>query len=355
MEGKRTNIFLSSTQGDTILNDFDDSNCLICIANNFKLGNSIVNCQISGEKKRISIKSSNNLNQYICDNKEKTAKNFALMAELLYHSSKTIVEKFNSLEEKARESARNEIDSFKHNIEHINSEAIYEFYSFIPQDRFVKRYKELQEIVKKSLGKDLNGAVNLITRLVRYNLNIKTELSIISKLNCVGSTPNFSKANPRDAIMTNIYMLYPDFKKRNIFVDVSEYRDWFDIDFEALQVATFYIIENASKYSCENSNFNISFCQEKTTLSIYFKMYSLFIDEDDGYLIFDEGYKGREALQSGKSGKGIGLFRAKRLIKFCKGELILKPGSSKIPEKDGLHYSDNTFIIELPLLPEKDI
>ena len=351
MEQRRTDIFLSSPDGDTIINDFRDARCLRCISENSKLGQKKIDCPIYSVSKRICLKNTDSGNLYVCDNKEKSSKNFDNMVELLYHSSKSLASKYVLLKAQARESARNEIDTFKHNIEHINSDAINEFYSFIPQDIFVKNFRKLQDSVRQALFNDKDGAVNLIVRLARYNLNIKTELSIISKLDSAGSSPNFSKANPRDSIMTNVYMLYPDFKSRDIYVNVSEYRERFDIDFEALQVATYYIIENASKYAHDNSILNIEFENNKTTLTISFSMYSLFIGQEEEKLIFDEGFKGAEAIETGRSGKGIGLFRAKRLISFCKGELFLNPGNENSPEEDGLHYANNTFIIELPFNP----
>lgn len=324
---RKTNVFLSSDTGETIINDFPDDNCLSCIKENYSCGKTMIVCPLSSVKKRISLKFSEIGNLYVCDDKENLTKNFNTMVDLIFHCSKTLSSKYLSLKSQARESARNEIDTFKHNIEHINSDSINEFYSFIPQENFVKNFRKLKESVSEALDKDSSGAVDLIARLARYNLNIKTELSIISKLDSAGSTPNFLKANPRDAIMINIYMLYPDFKSRGVYVDVSEYREQFDIDFEALQVATYYIIENASKYTHDNSELTVSFTRKPDSLTISFSMYSLYIDEMDETLIFDEGFKGKMAQKTRKSGKGIGLYRAKRLMEFCKGRLYVDPGT----------------------------
>lgn len=351
MEQKRTNIFFSSSSGETIINDFEDENCLFCISQNSKKGKGLIDCSIHNCKKRIYIRSSKSGNLYVCDDKEKSYKNFISLVELIYHSAKNLLEKYKQIKCSARESARNEIDIFKHNIEHINSDAINEFYSFIPQETFVKNFRKLQELVRNELQNNKDAAVDLITRLARYNLNIKTELSIISKLYNIGSSPNFSKANPRDAIMTNIYMLYPDFKNKHVYVDVDEFWDWLEIDFEALQVASYYIIENASKYTSEKSKLRVSFSYpDNETLNIVFSMNSLYINEAERPLIFDEGFKGEQAIKTGRSGKGIGLYRAKRLIIYCHGEFIINAGEEKF-QKDGFSYADNIFIIRLPKYP----
>ncbi len=353
MEPHRTNVFLSSSSGETIINELPNEHCLLCISSNQRSNTSSILCPIDNCRKRIAVKSSSIGNLYICDDKEKSAKNFNSLVELLYHSSKTVIDKHILAKKQAIEATRNEIDSFKHNIEHINSDAINEFYSFIPQDTFVKNYRKLQESVDEALRKDKKGGIDLITRLARYNLNIKTELSIITKLSSEGGKPNFSRANPRDAIMTNVYMLYPDFRAKDVYVDVAEYRERFDIDFEALQVASYYIIENAAKYTCDKSRFDIVFTKVKDILRIEFKMYSLFIEPVDIPLIFDEGFKGEIAKESGLTGKGIGLYRAKRLISFCKGSLMVEASKDFEVELDGYSYANNSFVIELPLYPDK--
>lgn len=353
MEQHKTNIFLSSSCGETIINEMQDERCLSCISSNAHSGNCAIICPIEQSKKRIALRSSSIGNLYVCDDREKSTKNFISLVELFYHSSKSICEKHSSLKKQVIEAARDEIDSFKHNIEHINSDAINEFYSYIPQDTFVKNFRRLQESVDDALRKDKKGGVDLITRLARYNLNIKTELSIITKLSSEGGAPNFSRANPRDAIMTNVYMLYPDFRAKNVFVEVNEYRERFDIDFEALQVASYYIIENAAKYTNNNSRFVISFQKQKDSLRIVFNMNSLYIEPMDIPLIFDEGFKSEIAQETGLSGKGIGLYRAKRLISFCKGSLSVEAGNDSIPESNGFCYADNSFIIDLPLYPER--
>ena len=351
MEERKTNIFLSSATGETIINELPDERCLSCISSTLRLQHSSLNCPLEKGKKRVAIKSSSLCNLYVCDDKEKSATNFNSMVELLYHSSKTVFDKHSLAKKQAIETVRNEIDSFKHNIEHINSDAINEFYSYIPQDTFVKNFRRLQESVDEALKKDKKGGVDLITRLARYNLNIKTELSIITKLSSEGGKPNFSRANPRDAIMTNVYMLYPDFRAKEVYVDVGEYRERFDIDFEAIQVATYYIIENAAKYTSDKSQFNINFVKRKDSLRIEFNMYSLYIEPADVPLIFDEGFKSEAAKETGLTGKGIGLYRAKRLVSFCKGQLSLEAGTIFDLERDGFNYANNSFVIELPLCP----
>ena len=79
-------------------------------------------------------------------------------------------------------------------------------------------------------------------------------------------------------------------------------------------------------------------------------MYSLYITEADESTIFEECFKGDQAKRTGRSGKGIGLYRSNRLIRsICHGELLLNPGPDRMKEDDGFDYANNDFIIVLPL------
>lgn len=347
MEERKTNIFIQTHDKEIVLNTLPDMSCLSCICKNINLGIKNIVCPLSSIKKRLSYKSLNQGELYICDSKEKTSANFKVLSELIEHSVPNMVSLYRKAQENSFAAVRVEIDSLKHNIEHINSDAINEFYSFIPQETFVKKYRELLESVKRAIKNDIDGAGDLVTRLARYNLNVKTELSVFSKLNNPTALPNYSLANPRDAIMTNVYMLYPDFKKKSVYVDVGEYYRRFNVDFEALQVATYYIIENAAKYTMRSSRMNISFTERLDVLVIEFAMKSLYVNEGEEELIFTEGYKGKQAQQAGKSGKGIGLNRALKLINFCKGRLTLEVGED-IQNNSGLKYASNTFRIFIP-------
>ena len=180
-------------------------------------------------------------------------------------------------------------------------------------------------------------------------MNIKTELSVVSKLNNPDGKPSFNIGNPRDAIMSSVYMLYPVFKMKKVYVKIAENWEKFDIDYDALQVASFYIIENATKYIERDSIFNIGFTRTQHSFLVEFAMSSLYIEESEEHHIFDEGYRGLQAVNASKKGKGIGLYRAKRLAHYFGGELLLEAGRKPRQGKDGLTYSDNKFIIELPV------
>lgn len=344
-----TKIYLSTHEGETIIDDFSDNNCLSCVADSVRHGSNNVICPLDSTKRRVAIYSDKKGNFYVCDNKEKTSKNFHLVVELIKHSRSTLFKKNQSIKENIQRNIRKEVDSFKHNIEHINSDAINEFYTFLPQDFISQNYRKLKEIIHEAIEADTDGAECMIVRTFKYNQNIKTELSVISILDNPKTHLTFSLINPRDAIMPNVYALNYAFEDKNVNVRVNEYRDKHKLNYEVLRVATYYIIENASKYTENNTKFDIKFERKGEILSIIFAMHSLYIADDEESLIFDEGFKGEQARKTGKSGKGLGLNRSKRLISLCGGNLFLEPGANINVGADNLEYSDNKFIVEFTL------
>lgn len=349
MVAPRTKLLITNAKGDTVINDFAENNCLNCILNIHKQGQKSAVCPIDNVRRHI-LYASDYLGQiYICDDKEKTSKNFKVLAELILHSRPALLRRYDAMETDIRRNAFKEMNDFKHNIVHLNTDAINEFYYFIEQEYLVKNYRKMRDKIGETIADKPNQAADLIAHLARYNLNIKTEISAVSKLNNPDSKPNFSPGNPRDAIMASVYTLYPLFRKRSVVVNVNEYREKFEIDYDALQVASFYIIENASKYSEKGGTLNISFTRNQHELKIEFTMNSLFLDEDEATHIFDEGFQGKQAIATERGGKGIGLYRAKRLVSFFEGDLTVNAGNDTSMGKDGFWYATNSFVIALPV------
>lgn len=349
MASPRTKILLTDEVGHTVINDFANSSCLHCIAECVKAGKRTSVCSLDGVKRHVFFSSDEKGKLYICDDKEKTAKNFQTLVELINHCRPSLVKRHTELATEIQRAAFRELDALEHNIVHINADAINEFYSFITQDTLVTNYWKLQDLIAENINTHKDDAIELIAKLARYNLNIKTELSVVSKLNNPDGKPSFNIGKPRDAIMSSVYMLYPMFKRKKVYVDVGECWDKFEIDYDALQVASFYIIENATKYTQKDSRVNIVFTRSQHTFAIDFIMRSLFVDQTEILHIFDEGFRGSQALKTKKGGKGIGLYRAKRLAHFMEGDLQFEAGVEAIIGKDGFEYADNRFRITIPV------
>lgn len=348
MHQVETRVLFVSGNGRILVDTMPDPNCRNCILKNTNQGYGSIICPLAASKQRLGHMKSGNLVLYVCDNKQKTTSNFRSMLLALQHGMKSLEELSDSLRDEVFKQVKKEIDVFKHNIEHINGDASNTFYSLVPQRTFLSNFTHSREIVLERVNSDPEFAATTLTRLARYNQNIKAEISVISKLNDPLYTPSRSSGNPRNAIMINFYMLFPDFKDKGVYVDIGEYRENHDICFEELQVATFYLIENAAKYTLPGSRLSVQFTKQRSELTICFEMTSVYVLPDEEESIFEDGYKGEMAIKSKKSGKGLGLFRARRLIHLCGGDLSFEPGESQSILND-IQYADNKFIISLPL------
>lgn len=349
MGSPKTKVFLTDADGNTVINDFLDSNCLRCIFESQKEGKRYSICPIDSIKRHVFFSSDKIGKIYVCDEKEKTSKNFQTLVGLINHSRASLIRRHTELATEIQRAAFRELDALEHNIVHINADAINEFYSFITQDTLVTNYWKLQDLISENIDSHKEDAIELIAKLARYNLSIKTELSVVSKLNNPDGKPSFNIGKPRDAIMSSVYMLYPMFKRKKVYVNVGECWDRFEIDYDALQVASFYIIENATKYTEKNSQVSIVFTRSQHQFTIDFNMRSLYVEPTEVPLIFDEGFRGNQAVRTKKGGKGIGLYRAKRLAHFIEGDLYFEAGTEAITGKDGLDYADNKFSLVIPV------
>ena len=129
----------------------------------------------------------------------------------------------------------------------------------------------------------------------------------------------------------------------------DEYYEKAVIDFESIQVALYHIVENAAKYIKPQTILKVLLSNDDKFHTIEFKMNSLHLYPDDIKQMFNEGYSGINAKKTSKAGDGIGMYRVKRLIELNKSEIHVVAGDEIVTYK-GYEYSDNSFIIKIPVV-----
>ena len=133
-------------------------------------------------------------------------------------------------------------------------------------------------------------------------------------------------------------------KKVNINIGDSDEKVW--IDFPTFSVVLGHILDNAVKYTAENSTLNISFLKTSEHVSIQISMNSILVQEEEINNIFEENYSGYWATETELNGHGIGMFYAKKLIELNKGEIIFTPGTESY-RLNGIPYAKNIITIKL--------
>ena len=344
----KTRIKMVSSDGDIVIDDFNNVDCCNCILSCCKDNDyvAVVCPKDCVSKKRLYYRKDIRGSVQICDDKEKSTSNFKLMANLVWHNLQRMTDLQKRIREQETERINSEITVFKHNVERINGESILEFESTIPTKRLRNSYKEIVKVVQEVIDLRDSAMPSFIARQALNNQRIQTEIHV-SKIigDRYDSKSTFS--NPWDAVMTNVYLLYPLAQKKSIDIVMGKYASKFNLDFNATKVASYYILDNAIKYAHNNSQIQVDFCENDASLLISFTMISPLILPEETETIFEKGYRGKNAIALKVSGSGFGLFCARKLMRCASATVTIKPGCS-LYKRNGIDYATNVFSIILP-------
>nr|DAY94798.1 MAG TPA: HATPase [Caudoviricetes sp.] len=343
------NLKIVSQQGELICDSLPYYECTHCILTNQSHGYANIKCQRDRENKRIAYHKNEHGELFACSRNAKTTKLFKDEVNSTVYCLKSLIALSGEVRQYTMAETSNRVNRIIHNLKSINAHAMQELYALVPQEQLIKNVRENSKIVESAIKKDVRQAALTFFRMAKFNLSIKAEFSIYEKLLQGGEKLKLEKRNHniRDVIMIVLYMFFNDFNEKDVYIDIEEYYEKVYVDFESVQVAIYHIIENAAKYIAPKTNANITFKIEKHTQYIIFAMTSLYINQDEEFEIFNEGYSGIVAKQLKKAGKGIGMYRAKRLIELNNGTLTVEAGEAiKI---NGIDYANNKFIIALPI------
>ena len=137
--------------------------------------------------------------------------------------------------------------------------------------------------------------------------------------------------------MADIKKIHSDYRVELNFSDSAEYESNFLVfgNVDLLYIAIKNIVENGCKYSTDNtSRVQLSFENKSTIIEV--KSKGTPIAEEEMEKIFQPFY--RSSTSEGKTGFGLGLALAKRIIGLNKGTLMVKSNEKK----------ENIFTIIIP-------
>ena len=346
---EETKIRMTTEDGDIIIDDFNSNDCVNCILNSCTNNtySSFIDCPKEITiKKRLYAKQCSNALVLICDSKEKSRNNFITMAELVCHNVKFLCSIQSRIRQGEIQRIDEEISVFKHNIETINGESIREFEATIPMKILRNSYKEIVKTVDDTIHIHGNNIPSFVARQALNNQRIQTEI-LVSRLIGNRYESKYTFSNPWDAVITNVYVLYPLAQKRSIDINLWPYQNKFHIDYNATKVASYYVLDNAVKYTKSKTNIEVKFNKNESFLTISFIMLSPLIDKEEVSLIFDKGYRGNNVRHLHTSGYGYGLYCAKQLLSNAGASIIVIPGEVECYD-NGVEYALNEFQIILP-------
>lgn len=192
--------------------------------------------------------------------------------------------------------------------------------------------------------KDLLGALINISRLESGMIELK-----------------FTEARLMDTVAAAVSRIYPVALAKNISVSVDAAEELSGVvirqDPKWLSEALLNVLENAVKYSPENTEIQIRISELVTFLRVEIEDEGIGIPKNERHRIFQRFYRGGEASVQERPGSGVGLYLTRRIVEAHGGMIRAADAVKNVRNADRSRKKQEnrggtTFIIQLP---RKDI
>jgi hypothetical protein len=276
----------------------------------------------------------------------KSSTKFSTALNVIFDTSKNITDIIG----RAQSSINKSTSRLIHNLTSLNAHNIQEIYSLIPQENVSQKIVGQRSFVENIVKKNPKETALLLLKIAKNNAAMKAEFSVFRKL--FDSNPDLliREHNVHKVLMNVFYLFFSDFTDKDVVVKVGDNKNkhFAIFDYESFHVATYHIIENAAKYIKPNTNLDVEIKNVDGFVEIDFDMLSLEIESREANAIFDEGVSGSLAFKSGKSGDGIGMSRAKKILELNSGSVSVEPHCDTVEKYMGINYQRNIFTVSLP-------
>lgn len=212
---------------------------------------------------------------------------------------------------------------------------------------FTKKHSEQVEIVKKTISKDLVEAAKSVLSASKRIVDMQAQIQGF-KILSGESELELGSHNISKVLEYITPPFYESFHERGIYVKFNLDKEAaeankLEIDFKVLNVAIHHLLNNAQKYTKENTQVDINYDSSKKIL--VFSMKSVRIDEDELGFVFDLGFSGRNAKNAGSEGDGIGMYMVKKALDLIGAKILIQPDYSTDEHYSTTWYTKNKFMI----------
>ncbi|EKN5103579.1 TPA: sensor histidine kinase [Yersinia enterocolitica] len=267
----------------------------------------------------------------------------------------TSVERINNAYEHAKTESYSHARRLIHNLTTLNAQNSQHVYLVIPQGVFASKSDmdatSWIESMTQEVEKDTKKAALSLMRIAKNSMQFKSEINVYNSLINNDFRLRIRSHSIHKVIMNSFYVFFPDFTDSSVKVVVEKTNEIAMIDYESFQVATYYLIENATKYILPKTDLKVTFkkLRDINELEVKLSMISLEIKDSEANNIFIEGFSGEAAKKLDKNGNGIGMPRTRKLLALSNATITVNPcvDGSKINEFDRI-YQKNDFIIKIP-------
>lgn len=177
---------------------------------------------------------------------------------------------------------------------------------------------------------------NIIVSESERLANMSTNILLLTKFENQQLVTNQIDYDLDEQIRNCIILLEKQWSKKNLEINLDMEVTKICADPEMLSHLWINLIENAIKYSDENSCISISCHVMSEYIQFQIKNGGSGMDEDTLRHIFDKFYQGDKSRAA--RGSGIGLSIVKRIVELCKGEIAVE---SKVGQ-------GTTFTVKIP-------
>lgn len=199
--------------------------------------------------------------------------------------------------------------------------------------------KEEREEIESLMGFQIASLEKLILSLIN-----------ISRLEGGMIEINLSEGNLFDSILNAVNAIWSKADEKNIVIEFDnpegEQIPNLMQDKKWLTEAFINILDNAVKYSKENTEIHINVLSLNTMIRIEFKDQGIGIPDNEKHRIFQRFYRGNKEDVYRESGSGVGLYLARYIISKHRGTIMVKDNFI-----DGKKLG-SIFVVQLPILKE---
>ena len=184
-----------------------------------------------------------------------------------------------------------------------------------------------QTLLKRNLDEDIKN--DLIKNALLESERLETLIDNLlnaSRIENKALTPSFTKENLSqiiESLVENTIKLHP---KRSIQCQVSGEIS-ISIDKYMIYMVLNNLLENAIKYSTNESVIEIEASQNKQNVLIEIRDHGIGINKGDVELIFNKFYRAGNENTRQKAGSGLGLYISHEFIKLHSGKLEYRPNN----------------------------
>jgi signal transduction histidine kinase len=190
-----------------------------------------------------------------------------------------------------------------------------------------------------------------LLNIYKYSTQIQFEYTVLLWLGSRVNKENLSitKHSIYKIIELAKYVAEDSLKVNNISVEIERTQYEIKCDFDILKSCLSQLFDNCSKYCRPNSKIEINFNFLYNQTIIDFSMESLFHEDYEIERLFISGNRGKQVIENGYKGSGLGLYIVQKLLSVCNISIkFIRVPNSKIININDQKYTQNMFVITIP-------